>query len=49
MVSSCGSTLRRRESVDALRERILAEYPARTGLAPRVFDVEAVAGAGYAP
>jgi hypothetical protein len=32
--------------VDALRTRVIAEYPARTGLTPRVYPVEAVAGAG---
>jgi galactokinase len=31
---------------DALRERVMSEYPARTGLQPRVFVVAAVDGAG---
>ena len=32
----------------ALRERVLAEYPGRTGLQPRVYPVDAVAGAAGA-
>jgi hypothetical protein len=32
--------------VDTLRAAVAAEYPARTGLAPRVYAVDAVAGAG---
>jgi galactokinase len=32
-----------------LRDAVLSEYPARTGLMPRVFAVEAVGGAGILP
>jgi galactokinase len=42
----CTVNLVERGSVDVLRERVLAEYPARTGLQPRVYAVDAVAGAG---
>jgi galactokinase len=35
------------DAVAVLRDRVLAEYPARTGLLPRVFAVDAVAGAGF--
>lgn len=45
----CTVNLVERGAVDALRERVLAEYPARTGLRPRVYPVDAVAGAGFAP
>ena len=45
----CTVSLVERGAVDALRERVLAEYPARTGLTPRVFAVDAVAGAGVVP
>ncbi len=41
----CTINLVRREAVPALREAVLRDYPARTGLAPRVFEVEASAGA----
>ena len=34
---------------DALREAVLRDYPARTGLTPRVFAVEASAGADGSP
>jgi galactokinase len=43
----CTINLVERGAVPALRERILAEYPPRTGLHPRVFMVDAVAGAGF--
>ena len=43
----CTVNLVERGAVPDLRERILAEYPARTGLRPRVFAVDAVAGAGF--
>ena len=43
----CTVNLVERGAVPALRKRILAEYPARTGLSPRVFAVDAVAGAGF--
>jgi galactokinase len=43
----CTVNLVERGAVPALRARILAEYPARTGLRPRVFAVDAVAGAGF--
>jgi len=35
------------DAVDALRARVLAEYPPRSGLTPRIFPVRAVAGAGW--
>jgi galactokinase len=41
----CTINLVRRDAVGALREAVLREYPARTGLTPRVFEVEASAGA----
>ena len=43
----CTISLVERRAVDALRDNILAEYPARTGLTPRVYPVDAVAGAGF--
>ena len=43
----CTVNLVERGAVDELRERVLADYPARTGLAPRVYAVDAVAGAGF--
>ena len=43
----CTVNLVARDAVGALEERVLAEYPARTGLAPRVHPVDAVAGAGF--
>ena len=45
----CTINLVERGAVDALRERVLAEYQPRTGLVPRVYPIDAVAGAGYAP
>jgi galactokinase len=41
----CTINLVHREAVDALRGAVLRDYPARTGLTPRVFVVEASAGA----
>jgi galactokinase len=41
----CTINLVRRDAVGALRDRVMREYPARTGLTPRVFVVEASAGA----
>ncbi len=41
----CTINLVRRDAVDTLREAVLRDYPARTGLVPRVFPVEASAGA----
>ena len=43
----CTVNLVERDAVAALRDRVLAEYPARTGLLPRVFAVDAVSGAGF--
>ncbi len=43
----CTVNLVERSAVAALGKRVLADYPARTGLDPRVFDVDAVAGAGF--
>jgi len=45
----CTINLVERGAVDALRTAVAAEYPARTGLVPRVYAVDAVAGAGFAP
>jgi galactokinase len=44
----CTINLVAREAVAALRERVEATYPARTGLTPRVYPVDAVGGAGFA-
>ena len=41
----CTINLVRRDAVSAFREAILRDYAARTGLTPRVFEVEASAGA----
>jgi galactokinase len=41
----CTINLVRRDAVGAFREAVLRDYPARTGLTPRVFEVEASAGA----
>jgi galactokinase len=41
----CTINLVRRGAVPALREAVLRDYPARTGLAPRVFEVAASDGA----
>ena len=41
----CTINLVRHAAVGAFREAVLRDYPARTGLAPRVFVVEASAGA----
>ena len=41
----CTINLVHRDAVASLREAVLRDYPARTGLTPRVFDVEASAGA----
>jgi galactokinase len=45
----CTITLARPEAVEALRTRILRDYPARTGRTPRIWVVAAVDGAGRAP
>jgi galactokinase len=42
----CTINLVRDEAVPVFRERVLREYPAMTGLTPRVFEVRASAGAG---
>ena len=42
----CTINLVERGAVGALRDVVLAEYPARTGLTPRVFPVDPVVGAG---
>jgi galactokinase len=34
-------------AAERLEERVMAEYPARTGLTPRVFTASAVDGAGF--
>ena len=41
----CTINLVRREAVAGFREAVQRDYPARTGLTPRVFEVEASAGA----
>jgi len=41
----CTINLVRRDAVPALREAVLRDYPARTGLTPRVFEVRASPGA----
>lgn len=41
----CTINLVHRRAVPAVREAVLRDYPARTGLTPRVFEVEASAGA----
>jgi galactokinase len=41
----CTINLVRHEAVGAFRARVLRDYPARTGLTPRVFEVTASAGA----
>ena len=41
----CTINLVRRDAVPRLRGEVLRDYPARTGLTPRVFEVEASAGA----
>jgi len=43
----CTINLVARSAVEPLRKRVLADYPVRTGLSPRVFVVDAVAGAGF--
>jgi galactokinase len=45
----CTVNLVERGAVDTLRERVLADYPSRTSLTPRIHVVDAVAGAGFAP
>jgi galactokinase len=41
----CTINLVRRAAVADLREAVMREYPARTGLVPRVFEVAASDGA----
>jgi galactokinase len=45
----CTVNLVRHGAEEALRERVLREYPTRTGLTPRVFVASAVDGAGPMP
>ncbi len=42
----CTINLVERDAVETLRAAVMEQYPARTGLTPRVFVVDAVAGAG---
>ena len=42
----CTVNLVRPDAVDALRAAVERDYPARTGLQPRVLPVRATAGAG---
>jgi galactokinase len=41
----CTINLVRRDAVPALRDAVMRDYPARTGLEPRVFEVRAARGA----
>ena len=43
----CTINLVERDAVGELRARVQAVYPGRTGLTPRVYVVDAVAGAGF--
>jgi galactokinase len=43
----CTITMVHHDAVDGLRERVEAEYPARTGCTPRIWTVSATTGAGY--
>jgi galactokinase len=43
----CTINLVARDAVDSLRHAVAARYPTRTGLVPRVYAVDAVAGAGF--
>jgi galactokinase len=43
----CTVSMVQPDAVDALRERITLEYPARTGATPRFWTVQAVGGAGF--
>ena len=45
----CTINLVERDAADALRAAVAAQYPTRTGLMPRVYAVDAVAGAGVVP
>ena len=45
----CTVSLVARGAEEALRETVMREYPARTGLAPKVYAVDAVDGAGEVP
>jgi galactokinase len=45
----CTINLVERGAVASLTDRVMADYPGRTGLTPRVYAVDAVAGAGFAP
>jgi galactokinase len=45
----CTVSLVERGAEDALRDRVMSEYPARTGLSPRVYAVDAVDGACEIP
>jgi galactokinase len=42
----CTINIVERDAVESLRAAILEQYPARTGLTPRLLAVDAVAGAG---
>jgi galactokinase len=44
----CTVNLVERAAVGTLRERVAADYPVRTGLDPRLWVVNAIAGAGFA-
>jgi galactokinase len=42
----CTVNLVRPDAVDRLRRAVEQQYPARTGLTPRIYSVRAVQGAG---
>jgi galactokinase len=43
----CTITMVRHDAVEALREVVMRDYPARTGCTPRIWTVSAQAGAGH--
>jgi galactokinase len=43
----CTISLVQPDVVEALRDRIERDYPARTGCTPRIWTVRAVGGAGF--
>ena len=45
----CTITLAHHDAVDTLRETVEREYPVRTSCTPRIWTVDARAGAGYVP
>ena len=45
----CTVNLVRRDAIGRFRDTVEAEYPARTGRTPTVFEVEPAAGASLLP